>query len=558
MESRNFLNCLLKQRFFVFQSLLILGLGLFSGFADPPDDLAWLKSKVGDGALGYENSGKIYLVELSNNASKQVGSGHSPEFSPNGYYLAWIDGSSVRCILRNSSSDVHTLATGVSSASGVHWVGNSAFVAVKSGKWKRIGLDGSEKDEAELTKLGTGSTEVDVKLGSDGVWSYVNGMTWKTSDGKSGAINGHCSGSLSPDGKSATGLENGHVKCNFTQVRSGGKSGSVAWNYGSCGSKGFDNQRWSSNQSDLLVVQYECKNWIAVLDITNGKATKMGGTVSGEAYGDFVKGSPGGSWGTVVVKDSLTLDAENLDFSADLGGSNPADQVLKVSGGNIAPKNVTVSGAGDWLSVTVGAATGTNGAIVPLTHKVSIAGLKEGSYTKELTVSTSNLDKAKYRVNLVISDNSSVFKITSPNGKETFHIGDKMEITWMAKSGKTSGADLYLYVGGSDFLPLSTSTIFPEDADWGKWSWTIPATLGGKSVTSSTARIQIVDYNQNDINDLSDADFSIIAKGSSIQLASEPNFITLNAENGRLTNFTNLNGRKLGNKNPAFIPLFTR
>jgi hypothetical protein len=149
----------------------------------------------------------------------------------------------------------------------------------------------------ELTRLGTGGYECDVRLSDDGIWSYVAGRSWKTSDGKSGVLPGTCSVSLSLDGRSATSLHNPHKECTITAIRSGGYSGTLWWPY----LGGFDNQRWSSNDSRFIVAVDEHHQTMVVMTPDGGRCTRIGtlGRAEHMMYGDFtVGGGIGAPWPT--------------------------------------------------------------------------------------------------------------------------------------------------------------------------------------------------------------------------------------------------------------------
>jgi 2-polyprenyl-6-methoxyphenol hydroxylase-like FAD-dependent oxidoreductase len=146
----------------------------------------------------------------------------------------------------------------------------------------------------ELTALGTGGNECDVKLGADGVWSYVAKRAWATSDGRRGKIAGTCSVSLSPDGKSITSLHSGHKKCSIEAIRPGGVERTVRWTYRG----GFDNHRWASNDTRFIVVADEvdqdskgrCYPVVMAADGSRGARVASKGFARRGVYGDFAVG----------------------------------------------------------------------------------------------------------------------------------------------------------------------------------------------------------------------------------------------------------------------------
>jgi hypothetical protein len=268
--------------------------------APVPDDLPWLRRECGDGALAYSADGRIFLTELADGATREIGAGSCVEFSPDGTKLAWIDGIVVKGRLRKGNATVHSVLEGARFEAGVHWVGNNALVveletAERQG-WYRVSLDGKAITSLpELDILGTGIIETDVKLCADGVWSYVSARQWATSDGKSGVLSGNCSVSLSPDGLSATVLLPGHRMCHLDAIRDGGISGRMNWLY----DQGFDNHRWSSNDSRFVVCLDEARTGMVVALSRGSYATRLGnpGTNGEDMYGDFTVGSgEGGVW----------------------------------------------------------------------------------------------------------------------------------------------------------------------------------------------------------------------------------------------------------------------
>jgi hypothetical protein len=266
---------------------------------ESPEDLNWLRKECGDGALIHHADGRIYLTELSTGETVLVGNGNQPEFSPDGTKFAWIDGRTAKGRLRKGDKTVHVIAGNVEKSGGIHWLSNTELVLVirkkpSPKKWFRVSLAGDMKKIPELTALGTGGYECDVKLAKDGVWSYVAKNTWKTSDGNSGRVLGSCSVCLSPDGRSVTSLHDDHKKCSIQAIRPGGIDRTLMWDY----KGGFDNHQWASNDSRFIIVVDECDQdskdvtYPVVMKADGSRSTRLGnkGYAAHGVYGDFVVG----------------------------------------------------------------------------------------------------------------------------------------------------------------------------------------------------------------------------------------------------------------------------
>ena len=468
---------------------------------DPsPDDLDWLRAECGDGALAYQAGDpdyRIYLTELSTGQTEEIGPGTQPEFSPDSSKLAWIDGSVAKGRMRKGDTTIHTIATGVTADGGIHWVSNSEVVLVKSGKWHRVSLSGDDSEVPALTALGAGGSECDVKLGSDGVWSYVTGATWKTSDSREGSTGGSCSCSLSPDGRSVTGLTHGHKLCELTQVRPGGVSGQLTWVYDYSGEKGFDNHRWSSNDQRFVAMQDEKYNYMVIMKVGGTYCTRMGLPSSGEMYGDFTVGDGSGDpWPGTVSEPVLQLSPGSLFFSALAGGSNPASQTVTVGnsgGGTLAA--VSASSGAAWLVVST---TGTGNSQM-LTNQVDISGLGIGSYQASVTVTCANAvnSPGSYDVALQVGQEPALSRINLTPSTATMVASQSMDFTATARDQNGDPiAALFSWSasGGGTMNPASSGTAQPQhtstfSSDGTPGNYTINVTAGG---LQAQATVQVV------------------------------------------------------------------
>jgi hypothetical protein len=90
-------------------------------------------------------------------------------------------------------------------------------------------------------------------------------------------------------------------------------------------------------------------------------------------------------------------------------------------------------------------------------------------------------------------------RVTSPNGGESWTVGNTEEITWLSEN--FDGTDVkieYSTNSGTDWLPVTNST-----PNTGSYFWPIPDT------PSEYCQVKVSDADDEDPNDISDADFSI-------------------------------------------------
>lgn len=497
---------------------------LFAADAGSVRDLSWLQGKCpGGGAVAWHQQPEsdIRMLDIETGDIETIGTGGKPEFSPDGSKIAWVSGTTAKGRMRTGDATVHTIATGVSFNAGVHWIANDEVVVLKGGKWYRVTLGGEQSEVPELTELDNDlGFESDVGLCADGVWSVVDGGSWKTSDGGSGSSPGHCSRSLSPDGKSITGLEHGHNTCTLQSIRSGGHGGAISLTAGDCGSKGFDNHRWSSNDPRFIVAQWECGDKVGVWEVGTSDCVVFG-SCSGETYGDMARADGGGEpWPQQGTPDPKMVESDNaLSFSAVEGQSHPAAKELTVSTDAGTLEGVSVGDTPSWLAVSLSAASGRE---ITVSNEVDITGLGPDTYTADIQVSSSNAGGITYAVTLTVTayEAPPALELVSPNGGESFTIGETVTVAWRGNEDSLpQGVDILISTDGgkSAWSMISGSaSIEPGSASWESFTWTIPETVINEStnrpmsLVSSECVLLIRDYDEGSgIQDYSDGMFTI-------------------------------------------------
>lgn len=114
--------------------------------------------------------------------------------------------------------------------------------------------------------------------------------------------------------------------------------------------------------------------------------------------------------------------------------------------------------------------------------------------------------------NFTINPNTDII-VTSPNGGETWEIGDTYQITWVAAGSSNRFSVYYSVNNGATWTSLTTGTY----SDF--FNWTIPDN------ESDQCLIKVIDYDNTCIKDQSDAVFSIVQPAPEI-IVTYPNTAT--------------------------------
>jgi hypothetical protein len=109
--------------------------------------------------------------------------------------------------------------------------------------------------------------------------------------------------------------------------------------------------------------------------------------------------------------------------------------------------------------------------------------------------------------------------VQSPNGGETFRVGDTLSVRWTADPLITSVGIELSVDSGAHWLPLTrTRSVAPGDADWANFKWVIPDSLDSVSLASNKAKVLVYDYFGAD-RDRSDSVFTIVALPGGVRAA---------------------------------------
>jgi hypothetical protein len=216
--------------------------------------------------------------------------------------------------------------------------------------------------------------------------------------------------------------------------------------------------------------------------------------------------------------DSSTYDDSNADFK--IRGSvtitAPNGSEVLIVGAN---QNITWTKTGSFSNVKLEYSTNAF-ANETQTTSITAATPNNGTFAWSVpdaigsTVKVRASDAADSTVNDVSNGNFTIkgsLTLTSPDGTETWKVGESKNITWN-RVGSIANVKLeYSVNGGSNF----TSTIIASTtASTGTYAWTVPDAIG------TQLRVRVSDVTDSTVNDASNANFTI--KGT----------VTLTAPNG--------------------------
>jgi hypothetical protein len=213
----------------------------------------------------------------------------------------------------------------------------------------------------------------------------------------------------------------------------------------------------------------------------------------------------------------INLTPASIGFGLKPGDTSGTTKTVAVSNaGTGTLQTVTVSvqytsGSG-WLGLSVGG----SGNSQTIRNTVSIAALDTGVYQATVTVSAANAASRQYPVQLTIANDrpqiNTGMTVLAPNGGERFRVGQSVRIRWRMDS---LGQAALLYISPDDgqawFVINSLRAVFLADSNWGDYGWTIPATISGQSLVSTTCRVRVSEYLKTTVTDESDSAFTIDA-----------------------------------------------
>ncbi|MHC4499936.1 MAG: LamG-like jellyroll fold domain-containing protein, partial [Planctomycetota bacterium] len=137
---------------------------------------------------------------------------------------------------------------------------------------------------------------------------------------------------------------------------------------------------------------------------------------------DYVALADMGAYEFAFAEPVIGLSATEFEFTADLDGANPADQILSVWNGGAGTLNWVISYDCDWLSVEPNSGSST-GEVNEVTLSVDISGLAAGSYYCELTISDPCALNSPRTVDISLTIIGPIIELSSQQFQFTANLG---------------------------------------------------------------------------------------------------------------------------------------
>ncbi len=162
---------------------------------------------------------------------------------------------------------------------------------------------------------------------------------------------------------------------------------------------------------------------------------------------------------------------------------------------------------------------------IPVDSGFRAVDIQEASVTVSdgngLTLDASTTGTAPALAGLEIYDQGlPPVNLVTPNGGETYSVGDTLSIRWSADSAIASCGIQISVDSGVKWIPLTRKrSVSLIDPDWQNFHWVIPDSLDGFAMSTGRAMVSVYDYFGTD-RDRSDRVFRILEKVSSIHASS--------------------------------------
>ena len=144
---------------------------------------------------------------------------------------------------------------------------------------------------------------------------------------------------------------------------------------------------------------------------------------------------------------------------------------------------------------------------------------------------------------VLVNSSSAEISLNSPNGGETFSVGDVIHVEWSAGIEDTA-VILEINFGNGWFnmveIMRPDNWVTRSDPEWGDFSFTIPSfvTHYGEeiSIISDSCKVRVLNYSNLNINDVSNAYFAIVQSNPGNVLTAMP--IKISVEQNETVEFS--------------------